>query len=276
MGLFAILFGVVFSVTNYENQTIQIFDWMSVIGILAVISFFFRLRIYDEIKDFKLDALNHPNRVLQSGKISLKTLILISLIISISEIFWSYQKGTSALIAWGIAFFYAFLMRYEFFIGSFLKKYLPLYAFLHLLIMPLIIFWIWVAHIGFLMNLKLVLLMFFSLISGFAFEIARKIHAPDAESPTIDSYSKTLGYHLSIYTTLFICIITAIIQNLFLYQIKAHWWTYCIISFLLIWIIFQYISVLKKPHESLLRNNEKSVSILMLVSYLLLILELNN
>ncbi len=275
MGLFAILFGVVFSVTNYRNPTPQRFDLMSLIGILAVISFFFRLRVYDEIKDFQLDALNHPNRVLQSGKISLKILIFISVIISITELFWSYQKGTSALLAWSIAFFYALLMRYEFFIGNFLKKYLLLYALLHLLVMPFIILWVWVAHLGFVINFNLILLMFFSLIAGFAFEIARKIHIKAAESPTIDSYSKVLGYHIAVYTTSFVCILMAIIQILFLYQLQANWWTYCIIIFLAIWIIFQYFLVLRKPQEISLRKNEKYVSILMLVSYLLLIFELN-
>lgn len=275
MGLFAILFGVVFSVANYKNPTLQKFDLMSLIGILAVISFFFRLRVYDEIKDFQLDALNHPNRVLQSGKISLKTLIFISFIISIIELFWSCQKGTSALLAWGFAFFYALLMRYEFFMGNFLKKYLPLYAFLHLLVMPLIIFWVWVAHLGFVINANLILLMFFSLIAGFAFEIARKIHIKMAESPTIDSYSKALGYDMAVYVTVFICVVMASIQILFLYQIQANWWAYGIILFLVVWIIFQYFWVLKKPQEISLRKNEKYVSILMLVSYLLLIFELN-
>lgn len=276
MGLFAILFGVVFSVTSHEYPAPKKVDWTTFLGILAVISFFFRLRVYDEIKDFKLDAINHPNRILQSGKISLSHLISVSIALTTIEIFWSYRMGISALIAWAIAFLYALLMRYEFFIGNFLKKYLPLYAFCHLLIMPFIIFWIWVAHIAFMIELSLILLMFFSLISGFAFEIARKIHSPDAERPTIDSYSKSLGYKNAILSTISICIFTALIQSLFLYQIHAHWWSYCIILFVLIWIVSKYIKSLHYPHENLLRKNEKGVSLLMLISYLLLIFELNS
>jgi 4-hydroxybenzoate polyprenyltransferase len=276
MGLFAILFGVVFSVSNYQNPKPQKIGWTTFLGIVAIISFFFRLRVFDEIKDFRLDIINHPNRVLQSGKISLQTLISISLIMSISEIFWSYQMGYPALVAWLVALVYALLMRYEFFIGDFLKKYLVLYAFLHLLIMPFIIFWIWVAHLGFHIQENLILLMFFSLISGFAFELARKIHSPDAERATIDSYSKSLGYKNAVLITILICMLTAFVQGLFLYQIRADWWAYLLIFILLMWIVTQYIKSLRHHQENLLRKNEKGVSLLMLISYLVLIFELNS
>ncbi len=71
MMLFAILHLAVYSATEVERSFGPVF-WL---GILATISFFFRLRVMDEIKDYDLDAVNHPQRVLQSGGVTLGFLI---------------------------------------------------------------------------------------------------------------------------------------------------------------------------------------------------------
>ena len=59
----------------------------------AVISFFFRLRVFDELKDYELDLQNHPQRVLQSGRITLRKLFRISLGGSVLEAAWSGTYG---------------------------------------------------------------------------------------------------------------------------------------------------------------------------------------
>ena len=96
MALFAILFFTVQAVSTYfiplqPERSI----WWVVMGVLAVISFFFRLRVFDEIKDFKIDARNHPQRVLQSGRIQIKHLVTLSLL------------GNSMVAAVGLAGFYS-------------------------------------------------------------------------------------------------------------------------------------------------------------------------
>lgn len=274
MVLFVILFLTVFFVANHSfAQAIEIYGreyW----GMLAVISFFFRLRVFDEIKDYRIDSLNHPHRVLQSGKIQLKHLIWLSVLGGIIEIGWSFWMSAYTFWAWVLVFGYSVLMRYEFFAGNFLKRYLLLYAISHLLIMPLIIAWIWIAYTHFSTHLNLYLLALLSLWGGFSFEIARKIHSPAAESPTIDSYSKSLGYLQSILLVLCIALAGVATQFYLLYLIQASIWSYIGIALLLGVIGFLYVTSLNYPQETQLRKNEIWVSLFMVLSYISIMLEI--
>ena len=62
MALFAVLFGTVYSVAGYFWPAFNPlgFGWREGLGMVAVISFFFRLRVFDEIKDYDLDVGQSP------------------------------------------------------------------------------------------------------------------------------------------------------------------------------------------------------------------------
>ncbi len=204
MALFAVLFLTVYSVAGFFWPVFGTagFGRREEWGMVAVISFFFRLRVFDEIKYYALDAVNHPHRVLQSGRVSLKQLLNLSLAGAILELTWS-MMGIPTLVCWLLAVLYSLLMRYEFFVSCYLKKRLVLYALTHMLIMPFIIWWIWSAYVpDFGITYHLFLLAALSLLGGFSFEMARKLHAPEAEKELIDSYSKSLGYSKAIFTVL--------------------------------------------------------------------------
>ncbi|HSJ12298.1 MAG TPA: UbiA family prenyltransferase, partial [Gillisia sp.] len=269
MALFAILFFTVQAVSSYfiplqPERSI----WWIVMGVLAVISFFFRLRVFDEIKDFKIDARNHPHRVLQSGRIQIKHLVSLSLLGTIVEIAWSLLSGWPVLIVWAIAFGYSGLMRYEFFIGEFLNKYLLLYATTHMLVMPFIILWVYTAfHPELEILLPYYILAALSLLSGFSFEIARKIHAPVAEREGVDSYSASVGYPGSIILALVPLLAGVFVQLYLLSLINARSWAYILIGFIFFLALVFYINNLFRPSEKRLRMAEKLVSLFMLASY---------
>ncbi|MBC8110709.1 MAG: UbiA family prenyltransferase [Verrucomicrobia bacterium] len=275
MGLFAILFLTVFFVSSDTYESDKPFGLQELFGVTAVISFFFRLRVFDEIKDYQIDIHNHPHRILQSGKIQLKSLIVISVIGVFLEVFWSFWMNISALFCWLLAFSYTLLMRYEFFVPVFLKKHLLLYAITHLLVMPFIILWVWSAYAPVEANQSLILLALLSMLGGFAFEIARKIHSSAAERPTVDSYSKSLGYSISIMSVLLILLINLLVQYRLLFLLTPAWWSYLLIGLLFVFITIQYIQALLKPEEMQLRKIEKFVSLSMLLSFVLVILEVN-
>lgn len=273
MGLFAILFGTVFSMVHLHDAD-HSFGIREVGGILVVISFFFRLRVFDEIKDYQIDSINHPNRVLQSGKINLKTLIVLTTIGFVAEVAWSYWMGSSALIAYAVAFTFSLLMRYEFFVGDWLKKRLVVYAISHMLIMPLIIGWIWFSYeddVSFL----LLLLIGLSLLAGFSFEIARKIHDSVSEVETIDSYSRTLGLKNAIFLILALVLVGILNQSYLLYLISSSVWSYVLLIILYLFLLVYYIKQLKAPSEKQLRKLELGVSLFMLISYVSIIIECN-
>ncbi|MFN3530294.1 MAG: UbiA family prenyltransferase [Bacteroidia bacterium] len=266
MLLFVILFAAVQSVAQSDFDI----SWIAVWGALACISFFFRLRVMDEIKDFDTDAALHPNRVLQSGGISLKFLVLLSAALSLMEMAWSYQMGAQALGWWFLALGYSLLMRYEFFIGTWLRKSLLLYAISHMLIMPLAIGWIWFGFRDDL-NLNLLLLMALSLVAGFSFEIARKTHAADAEREGLDSYSKQLGLPHAVYTILALQGLGLVLQLLLFSWLELSWWTYPLPVLIYLVLLLNYRKALKSSQNQYYRRAELFCSLAMLLSYLILI-----
>lgn len=272
-----ILFGIIYAMVNAVTYQLNIFVHHSIayhlLAIGAVVSFFFRLRVFDEMKDYAIDTINHPNRILQSGKIDLKTLQIIAFLGFCVEILWISMAGTTCQIAWLIAFIYSVLMRYEFFVPKLLNKNLLIYAITHMLIMPFIIVWIWTSQVpSFTINYALILLLLLSMLSGFAFEIARKTHAPDAERPKVDSYSKLLGLKNAQYLILLLILGMTLSLFILFYLLQVTSVSYLIIFAAFVFTFFSYTKTIKSPTEDALRSNEKKVSIMMLISYLSLII----
>ena len=274
MMLFAILFFTVYSVARYFAPQGGVPVYNLVLGVVATISFFYRLRVFDEIKDFRIDAVNHPGRVLQSGRVSIRQLAAIAFLLLPVEVIWSIAGGWQTLLCWGLAVAFSLLMRYEFFISRRLKKNLLLYSFTHMLIMPFIIVWIWSAYVhAFVYSLPLLLLCLLSVTGGYSFELARKIHAPEAERETVDSYSRSVGFTGSI-TGVCICLLAGIFTQFCLLDLmQARRWPHCLLAVLYIVTLCIYLSAINKKQEKGLRAAEKFVSLFMLISYVSLIIE---
>lgn len=275
MMLFAILFLTVFSVSSYFSAAnINVSAGLIVLGAVATISFFFRLRVFDEIKDYAIDSVNHPQRVLQSGRVSLRQLVTVSVLLGVTEVVWSALNGWVTLVCWAGALAYSLLMRYEFFGSAYLRRRLFLYAFTHMLIMPWVILWIWSAfYEGEALSRGLPLLAVLSLLGGFSFELARKIHAAAAERETVDSYSRSVGYTPAIVLVLLFLLTGVAVQVYLLYLLGARTWPYVVLGLLYGVTLFLYGQALRRPDEKQLRRSELFVSLFMLVSYLSLIIE---
>ncbi|TAE27589.1 MAG: hypothetical protein EAZ91_16070 [Cytophagales bacterium] len=274
MALFAVLFGTVYSVARYfwSSYTPAPFGLREVGGMVAVITFFFRLRVFDEIKDYDLDAINHPQRVLQSGRVNLRQLFTLAVAGGVWELAWSVWSGWPTVVCWVLAVGYSLLMRYEFFVGAFLKKRLLLYAITHMLIMPLVIAWVWSAYTpDFGLSRPLYLLAALSLLGGFAFEIARKLHTPAAERPLVDSYSKTMGYAGAIGAVLLVLTGSVLVQRLLLTDLRSPNLPFVLIGLLYAATLVLYGLALARPAEKTLKLGELLVSLSMLVSYVCVI-----
>lgn len=278
MLLFAILFLTVYAIATYTQQLT--FSQHSLLfifgGIISAISFFFRLRVFDEIKDFAIDSINHPQRVLQSGRITIKQLQWTAAALFFIEAAWTVMAGTICIICWLAAIVYSILMRYEFFIPALLKKSLLGYAFAHMLIMPLIICWLWWGTIiagGW--NSYLLLLCLLSLTGGFSFEIARKIHVAATEKKTIDSYSKSLGFNTSIVLVNLLLAAGITTQFFLLQYIHAQYWAYGLILLLFLSTLLFYTAIVIRPTEKKLRQAEVLVSLFILVSYVSVIVQIS-
>ena len=166
-------------------------------GFLAAYGYFLLLRVFDEHKDYAHDKIAHPYRVLQRGLITLGHLKVAGAIAV------AVQLGGSLLLdggvgpitlAWAAALVWSVLMAREFFVGEWLRPRLVLYAFSHMVAMPLCVHWMVRMGSGDApLPAAAWLLPATSYAYGFAIEIGRKLKAPADERPEVDSYTKAFG-----------------------------------------------------------------------------------
>ena len=192
------------------------------------------------------------------------------------ELLWSGLMGVPALVCWGLAVGYSLLMRYEFFMSRYLSKRLVLYALTHMLVMPLVIGWIWSAYVpNYGLSRPLFLLAALSVLGGFSFEIARKLHTPAAERELVDSYSKSIGYGPAIFTVLVILLSSVAVQCYLLLMLRSGLLPVWVIGGLYVFTLLLYLYALVGPAEKILRLAEVMVSLFMVVGYLSIILVIN-
>ncbi|WP_375419331.1 hypothetical protein [uncultured Hymenobacter sp.] len=279
MSLFVVLFLTVRAVAGVEagpGGAAPESGLLTAMGALAAVSFFFRLRVFDEEKDFAQDALHHPHRVLQTGRVTLRQLRALAWAGTLLEAGWAAAQGRPALLGWALALTYSLLMRAEFFVGGWLRRHLVLYAGSHLLIMPLVILWLWLAYTSGSPSFRgplLPLLLGLSLLGGLAFELARKLHTPAQERAGVDSYSRALGYGPALAVTALVLLAGAATQARLLAGLGAGAAAYAVLLGLLGLTLLLYAAAARRPRELLLRRAELVVSLFMLTSYLALLAE---
>lgn len=175
---------------------------------LAYLLVFFHLRIFDEHKDFAIDSVRFPERVLSRGWVTLDQLRRIAYVIIPLELVLAYAAGMPFF--WGMlaVIAYTFLMLKEFFVADWLKRHMVLYGVSHMASLLLMVI---VAMVGFkgaipepydpfhpaLLTLAAV---FFCFV--YSLEMARKIRPPELEKPDVDTYSKLLGIQPAIYAVI--------------------------------------------------------------------------
>jgi len=107
----ALLFFILYLTTVavvYDSSTGDIFNLgRDVLGCLVTWSFFLLLRIFDEHKDYELDCQNHPQRVLQSGLITLNHLKIVGAVIITLEVAYALflDQGLGMTLMAGAAMF---------------------------------------------------------------------------------------------------------------------------------------------------------------------------
>jgi 4-hydroxybenzoate polyprenyltransferase len=186
-----------------------------VAGLVATYAFFLLLRVFDEHKDYELDCQNHPQRVLQSGLISLRHLKVVGAIAVAVQaaacLLLDHGVGRISL-AWGLTMMWSLLMAREFFVHAWLTARPVLYALSHMLVMPLAMWWMQQIGAGQQpLPAPAALLAVLSVFSGLAYEVARKTKAPEEERPTVDTYTKIFGTRRAPLVTLALLILSLVL-----------------------------------------------------------------
>jgi len=279
--LFFILYLVTASVARADDWYL---GWMDIAGCMVTWSLFLVIRIFDEHKDYELDVLNHPQRVLQSGRITLTHLKILGALAVVAQVAFSLFLGLPVFWAWLLMFVYLCLMGAEFFCGEWLEKRLLIYALTHMAIMPLIV--IWLAYLAApnqvaaqltessLFSGAMLSMMALSFVSGFCFEITRKTRGPEEERDTVDSYTKILGISGSVRLIQVLVLLMMSCQWSLLYFLPVSYgWVYALVLALPAFVALKSLqSFLKAPALAGREKNEKAVALAMLLGYLVLII----
>ncbi|MGZ3770199.1 MAG: UbiA family prenyltransferase [Bdellovibrio sp.] len=163
---------------------------------ILMVSFFFRMRLFDEIKDYEVDLKINPTRPLARGILSVSEVKKAILLLIMFELMVASILGASAFMVHAMAIGYSLLMYEEFFIGDLLRPHLTTYAVTHTFVSCLLGLSSAVAIADAnVSSVSWITLSFFFMNWAFfnLFEFARKTFAPEEERPHVPSYSNIFG-----------------------------------------------------------------------------------
>lgn len=217
------------------------YDASTLLGALTLFCFFFHLRVFDEHKDYAEDRVHYPQRILQSGLITLRDLKILGGIAIGAEIVLSALGGAAAFTAWLAAFLFSGLMLREFFARDWLKRHFLVYATSHLLVMPLLslmVFsfatgrWPWEAPFWFLVY------AWVGFFVTFNWEVSRKIRAPEDEIEGVDTYTRVFGTYGAAWVVLLIRVIdTALVALVGWHLGLAPWFYGALVALFLVCLV---------------------------------------
>lgn len=171
--------------------------WGRFILVFALmLSFFFRMRLFDEIKDYEVDLKVNPTRPLARGILTIAQVKKALFFLILFELILAGTLGLSPFVVHALAIGYSLLMYEEFFIGDFLRPHLTTYAVTHTFVSVLLGLSSAIAMTGAdVVQFPPSAFIFFFMNWAFfnLFEFARKTFAPSEERAHVPSYSNIFG-----------------------------------------------------------------------------------
>ncbi len=164
---------------------------------IATALFYFKLRLYDEVKDFDLDCIINKTRPLPRGLLRHNDMYAGMLFCITLEIVIYIFFGKRSLPLLLIAIFYSLLMYKEFFIPKLIRPHLTTYALTHTIVTTLLSFSIFSYLTDFgvraYFNSDFILFSLSNWMLFNIFEFGRKTFSKTEERENIDTYSSLFG-----------------------------------------------------------------------------------
>ncbi|MBY0470706.1 UbiA family prenyltransferase [bacterium] len=186
--------------------------WKILLLYLGTWVFFFKLRLYDEIKDYAFDLKYNPDRPLARGllkKSEVQTGILICIFI---ELLFAQWVGMPAFVGMLVAVVYSLLMYKEFFVGKILRNYLTTYALTHTIVSSLLsvaLLSALTARYPWNLNYPLIFFALNSWMIFNVFEFGRKTFVSSEEKKEVETYSKLFGRSGAVILVLVMVLLSA-------------------------------------------------------------------
>lgn len=220
----------------WTGEPLQV-SWRFLAGCIVLLGMFFHMRIIDEHKDYELDRVVHPNRVLSRGLVTLKLLRRIGWGVVATELVLSLALGLPALALCLLLLGISWLIYKEFYIGEFLSQHLLLNALLHLLVMPLYSLFVFTVATGNFPTAAPVPVLLYAWASygvGLAYELARKTRAPQDERPGLITYSRVMGPYSAAGAALLALLFAGSISLMVGFLLQFGMWYHAVVGALLL------------------------------------------
>lgn len=225
---------------------------------IGVVAFFFKLRLYDEIKDYEIDCDINPTRPLARGLVTHNDMYKGIAFCILTEIITFSLLGKTAIVAMGIAILYSLLMYKEFFIKDIIRPHLTTYALMHTIVLTMLSSAIFCA-IQHVYPWQLSRDMLFFALNCWClfniFEFGRKTFNTDEERENVESYSSIFGR----YGAFVLVLVQAVAQGFLLFNTKlvsgaAFFYTLASFIGLLILVGLLYAVLDRKPFGKIYRG----------------------
>ena len=179
----------------------------------AVTLFYFKLRLYDEVKDYELDVVINPYRPLPRGLLLHQDMYRGMQICIFLEVLFFSSQGLNAIRSLSIAILYSLFMYKEFFIKDIIRPHLTTYAISHTVVTSLLSMAIFtfINQKTYSENMFDRNLIYFALSNWMLFnifEFGRKTYAPSEERHNIDTYSSLFGKKLAVLLVLSLALVS--------------------------------------------------------------------
>jgi len=169
---------------------------------VSTLIIFFQLRVADEYKDFETDCRYRPHRPVPSGLVSLSELGRLAFLGALVQFWIALTTDIGLLPVLVVVWLFIGLMTKEFFVPRWLKRTPSVYLVSHMLVMPVIAFYVsafdWLCACRDMpFGLGWLLLLSFGL--GLVLELGRKIKTPLTEREGVETYSALWGGGTAIF-----------------------------------------------------------------------------
>jgi hypothetical protein len=165
-------------------------------AVITTLILFFQLRVADEFKDFEIDSKYRPQRPVPRGLVKLRELARLAYLGAAVQFFIAVFIDIGLLPILAAVWAYMALMTKEFFAPVWLRGHPVIYLLSHMLIMPLIAFYIsafdWLCVCR-TMPAGMVWILSVAFFCGLVLELGRKIRIPRLEQEGVETYSALWG-----------------------------------------------------------------------------------
>lgn len=257
------------------RSALNLIPSLSQIILTVIVAFliFFHLRLFDERKDYETDIKLHPERPLARGVVKIQEVKFLAWVVILFELSLSWLIGWQAFLGIILVVGFSLLMLKEFFVGSWLRPQMELYAITHTFVsvfMSLFVFSAFTSHYIWQIPLPGLVFAFDAWLIFTIFEFARKTYAVEEEHTGVDSYSKRLGKFGAIFVVFMMALASLLIVFYMGKMINVNYSYFYILLLVLVLLVLAGLAYVLFPNTFFAKLYRQTVNVYMLLFYLAL------